>query len=256
MATVYLAHDERHGRAVALKVLHPAFSASLGTDRFLREIQMAARLSHPHILPLLDSGRVGDVPYYVMPYVDGESLSQRLERERTLPISVAVNVAIDVLDALGYAHANGVLHRDIKPDNIMLVGRHALVADFGIGKAFTGADQSSLTQTGTALGTPAYMSLEQAAGDPDIDTRSDLYSLAIVLYEMLSGSTPFIGDSAQALIAARFTQKVRPLEGIVPNVTGALDAALLRALAQRRDDRFASAGAFELALREATGLTA
>jgi serine/threonine protein kinase len=256
MATVYLATDEREQRRVALKVLHPAFSADVGTDRFLREIQLASRLSHPNILPLLDSGRVGDVPFYVMPWVDGETLSQRLERERLLSVGDAAHIAFDVLAALGHAHADGVLHRDIKPDNIMLGGGRAFVADFGIGKAITGSDHASLTRTGTALGTPAYMSLEQAAGDPDLDARSDLYSFGLVLYEMLSGSTPFAGDTPQAVIAARFIHPVQPLGPSVPGVTGAVDEVLLRALARQREDRFASADEFARALRDATGLTA
>ncbi len=251
MAAVYLATDGRDGRQVALKVLHPAFSIDVGTDRFLREIQLAARLSHPNILPLLDSGRVGDLPFFVMPWVDGETLSQRLEREGSLAVAEVARIAFDVLAALGHAHAAGVLHRDIKPDNIMLGADGAFVADFGIGKAISGSEHSSLTQTGMALGTPAYMSLEQAAGDPDLDARSDLYSFGLVLYEMLAGSTPFTGNTPQALIAARFTQSVRPLASNVAGVTDALDAVLVRALARQRDDRFASADEFAAALRAA-----
>lgn len=253
MATVYLAAEGATGARVALKVLHPAFTADVGTDRFLREIQLASRLSHPNILPLLDSGRAGDLPFYVMPWVDGETLTTRLERDGPLPVSAAARIAFDVLAALGHAHAGGVVHRDIKPDNIMLGAGGAFVADFGIGKAITGSDHASLTQTGMALGTPAYMSLEQAAGDPDLDARSDLYSFGLVLYEMLSGGTPFTGNTPQAVIAARFIQPVRPLRATVPGVTDALDAVLIRALSRQRDDRFSSAGEFAAALRAATG---
>ncbi len=255
MATVYLAHDPQHDRHVALKLLHSGVAEPLGVDRFLREIEIARRLSHPNILPLLDSGRIGEVPFFVMPYVDGEGLGQRLKRDGSIPVTEAVDIACQCLGALGFAHGIDVLHRDIKPDNIMLDGSHAFLADFGIGKAL-GADHASLTQTGIALGTPAYMSLEQAAGDPDLDARSDLYSLALVLYEMLSGATPFAGDTPQAVIAARFIQPVRRLADTVAGVTPALDAALFRALSRQRDDRFPTAAEFEGALRESVRLTA
>ncbi len=255
MATVYLAHDPQQNRRVALKVLHSGVAEPRGIDRFLREIDIARRLSHPNILPLLDSGRMGDVPFFVMPYVDGEGLGHRLKRDGSIPVAESVEIACQCLGALGFAHGINVLHRDIKPDNIMLDGAHAFLADFGIGKAL-GGDHASLTQTGIALGTPAYMSLEQAAGDPDLDARSDLYSLALVLYEMLSGATPFAGDTPQAMIAARFIQPVKPLADSVPGVTPALDAALIRALARQRDQRFASAADFANALRDSVRLTA
>jgi serine/threonine-protein kinase len=253
MATVYLADDTRSGQRVALKVLQAVFLGSVGTDRFLREIKIAALLSHPNIVPMLDSGRAGDVPYYVMPYLDGEALSDRLEREGWLTVEAAVHIVSDVAAALDYAHAKDVLHRDIKPANIILSGGRAMVADFGIGKAITAADQSSLTQTGTAVGTPAYMSLEQAAGDPDVDTRSDIYSLGAVLYEMLAGAPPFVGATVQGVIAARFTQPVPALAGRVPGISEALDAVIAQALARRREDRFPTAAAFDRALREASG---
>ena len=247
MATVYLARDERNDRHVALKVLHAGIAAPQGAERFLREIEIAGRLSHPNILPVLDSGQIDDVPFYVMPFVDGETLTDRIAREHKLGSAAAVAIATGVLDALSFAHEMGVIHRDIKPDNIMLSGMRTFVADFGIGKAL-GWDHSSLTQTGMALGTPAYMSLEQAAGDPDLDARSDLYSLALVLYEMLAGQPPFVGATPQAIIAARFTQTVPSLCDGDPDVSPALDAAIRRALSRRRDDRFPTAGEFAAAI--------
>ena len=179
MSTVFLAQDLRHNRPVAVKVLHPQLAVSLGPDRFLREIQIAARLQHPHIVPLYDSGRAGDLLYYVMPYVEGESLRQRLERGKPLPVEEAVHIARGVAAALDYAHRQQVVHRDIKPENVMLHEGEPLVTDFGIAKAVTAAAAQSLTQTGTAVGTPAYMSPEQAAGEAELDGRSDIYSLGI-----------------------------------------------------------------------------
>ncbi len=198
MATVYLAEDLKHRRPVAVKVLHPHLAGSLGPERFLREIRIAARLQHPHIVPLYDSGQAGDLLYYVMPYVEGESLRQRLERERQLPLEDAVLVARAVAAALDYAHRQQVVHRDIKPENVMLHDGEAMVTDFGIAKALTAAAADSLTQTGTAVGTPAYMSPEQASGEVELDARSDIYSLGAMLYEMLSGVTPFTGPTVQA----------------------------------------------------------
>jgi eukaryotic-like serine/threonine-protein kinase len=251
-STVYLAHDPQNDQQVAIKVLQAAFVGSVDLQRFLREIQLASRLSHPKIVPMLDSGHVGEFPFFVMPYISGESLSHRLERERRLPISDAVRIAIDVTDALAYAHANDVVHRDIKPANIMLGENHAMVADFGIGKAITVTEESSLTRTGIVVGTPAYMSLEQAAGDADIDGRSDLFSLGVVLYEMLSGEAPFGGATIQAMIAARFTQPVPPLPGNM--ASPALDQVLGRAMARFREHRYATAEEFAAALREAAAL--
>ena len=206
MATVFLAHDLKHDRQVALKVLHPELAASLGPERFLREIQVAARLNHPHIVPLHDSGQAGDLLYYVMPYVDGESLRQRLIRDKQLPVDDALDIARDVAAALDYAHRQGVVHRDIKPENVMLHEGEALVTDFGIAKAVTAAADENLTQTGSAVGTPAYMSPEQAAGEAELDGRSDVYSLGCMVYEMLAGSAPFTGPTAQAIITKRFTE--------------------------------------------------
>src|SRR5206468_870288 len=177
MATVYLARDVRHQRSVAVKVLHPQLAVSLGSDRFLREIQIAARLQHPHIVPLYDSGQADDFLYYVMPYIEGESLRQRLERERRLPLDDAVHLARSVASALDYAHRHQIVHRDIKPENVMLHDGEAMVTDFGIAKAVSVASSENLTQTGTAIGTPSYMSPEQAAGEADLDGRSDIYSL-------------------------------------------------------------------------------
>src|SRR5436309_2157563 len=210
MATVYLAQDVRHHRPVAVKVLHPHLAVSLGSDRFLREIQIAARLQHPHIVPLYDSGQAGDLLYYVMPFVEGESLRRRLEREKQLPLDDALKLARAVAAALDYAHRHNVVHRDIKPENVMLNEGEAMVTDFGIAKAVSAAAADTLTQTGTAVGTPAYMSPEQAAGEAELDGRSDVYSLGCVLYGMLAGRTPFTGPTAPAIIARSFTETVAP----------------------------------------------
>ena len=225
MATVYLAEDRKHRRKVALKVLHPELAVALGTERFLREVEIAARLQHPHILPLYDSGEaVPDASdpsgsrllYYVMPYVAGGSLRERMRRELRLPVDEALRIAREVADALDYAHAEGVVHRDVKPENILLARGHALVADFGIAKALgravvgQGSGGAELTQTGLAVGTPAYMSPEQASGQRELDARTDVYSLAVVLYEMLAGETPFAAPTAQVMIARRRPSAVNP----------------------------------------------
>jgi serine/threonine protein kinase len=193
MATVFLARDLRHDRPVALKVLYPELAATLGPERFLKEIRLTAGLQHPHILPLHDSGEAEGLLWYTMPYVEGESLRDRLRREHQLPIELALGIACEVADALDCAHGAGVIHRDIKPDNILLTKRHALVADFGVARALTAAGTERLTETGLAVGTPAYMSPEQAAGEEALDARSDIYSLGCVLYEMLAGQPPFTG---------------------------------------------------------------
>src|SRR2546428_12474506 len=199
MAMVSLAEDLKHRRPVAIKVLHPELAAAVGADRFLREIEIAARLQHPHILPLYDSGTAGGFLYYVMPYVEGESLRDRLEREKQLPLEDTLRIAGEVAGALAYAHSHGVVHRDIKPENVMLSGGTAVVTDFGIARAVTAAgDARQLTQTGTGIGTPAYMSPEQATGSAEIDGRGDQYSLACVVYEMLVGEPPFTGPTPQA----------------------------------------------------------
>jgi serine/threonine protein kinase/tetratricopeptide (TPR) repeat protein len=248
MATVFLAHDPKHDRQVALKVLHPELAASLGPERFLREIKVAARLNHPHIVPLHDSGQAGDLLYYVMPYVDGESLRQRLIRDKRLSLDDALEIARDVAAALDYAHRQGVVHRDIKPENVMMHEGEALVTDFGIAKAVTAAANDNLTQTGSAVGTPAYMSPEQAAGEAELDGRSDVYSLGCMVFEMLSGSAPFTGSTAQAVITKRFTEPAPSLRAARLNIPDAVDTAVSRSLARIPAERFATAAQFGQAL--------
>ncbi len=248
MATVYLARDVRHDRMVALKVMRPELAAAIGNERFLREIQIAARLHHPHVLALYDSGEAGDFLYYVMPYVEGESLRDRLDRDRQLPIDDALQTAREVADALSYAHSHDVVHRDIKPENILLTSGHALVADFGIARAITAAGGERLTETGLSIGTPSYMSPEQAAGEKTIDGRSDIYSLGCVLYEMLAGEPPHTGPTAQAIIAKRLTEPVPSLRSTRETIPPQTDEALQRALARVPADRFATASEFASAL--------
>ncbi len=248
MATVYLAHDIRHDRDVAIKVLHPDLGAALGADRFLTEIRTTARLQHPHILPLLDSGSADGLLYYVMPYVAGETLRARLERERQLPVGDAVLIAREVADALGSAHALGIIHRDIKPENILLQGGHALVADFGIALAVQTAGGQRMTQTGLSLGTPQYMSPEQAMGERVIDARSDLYALGAVTYEMLVGEAPFTGPSVQAIVARVMTEEPRSIVVQRRAVPSNVEAAVMRALEKLPADRFATAAQFGEAL--------
>lgn len=238
MATVYLAYDARHDRHVALKVLRPEVAQSIGAERFLREIHLAAKLSHPHILPLFDSGEANGSLYYVMPNVEGLSLRDRLKSEGgKLPIGDALKVVREVADALDYAHRHGVIHRDIKPENIMLHDGHAMVADFGIGKALSAVDDQVFTQTGVSVGTPAYMSPEQASGDA-VDGRSDIYSLGCVLYEMLTGEQPFTGPTAQAVIAKRFVQTPADVTGLREGVSRVVGKVVQRALAREPIDRF------------------
>jgi eukaryotic-like serine/threonine-protein kinase len=241
MATVYLAHDLRHQRRVALKLLRPELAAVIGAERFLGEIRTTANLQHPHILPLFDSGAADSFLYYVMPYVQGESLRARLTREKQLPIAEAVRLATEVASALDYAHRHGVIHRDIKPENILLHEGSALVADFGIALAVSGAGRSRLTETGLSIGTPQYMSPEQAMGDRDLDARSDIYSLGAVLYEMLAGDPPFLGSTAQAIVAKVITEKPTPITASRDTVPPVLAATVHRALAKLPADRFASA---------------
>ena len=248
MATVYLAQDRKHDRQVAVKVLHPELAASLGSDRFLREIKVAARLSHPHIVSLHDSGQVGDLLYYVMPYIEGESLRQRLNREKQLPLDEALEIARHVASALGYAHSTGVVHRDIKPENVMLHQGEAVVTDFGIAKAVTSAAGQNLTQTGSTVGTPAYMSPEQASGEPDVDGRSDVYSLGCVLFEMLAGRHPFEATTAQAMLVKHLTQAVPSLRAVRAGLPEGLERTVTRALAKAPEDRFATATEFAQAL--------
>jgi len=248
MAIVYRAHDSRHDRTVALKALHPDIAAALGTERFLREIRLAARLNHPHIVPLHDSGEFEGLLYYVMPFIEGRTLRARIEEQGQIAIEEALRLAVQVASALDYAHRLGVVHRDIKPENVMLHEGVALVTDFGIARALSSAGASTLTQTGIALGTPAYMSPEQAVGETDLDGRSDQYSLACVIYEMLTGEPPFVADTAQALVARRFTHKPQSLRRTVPNISDTVAGAVSRALALEPSDRFPTAAEFGAAL--------
>jgi serine/threonine-protein kinase len=267
MATVYLAHDLRHDRHVALKVLHPELAHAVGPGRFLREIRTTARLQHPHILPVFDSGEADGQLWYAMPYVEGESLRARIGFQAQLPIAEALRIAREVADALAYAHQQGIIHRDIKPENILLSGQtpreagaaaggHALVADFGIARAVSQTDGDQLTGTGLALGTPAYMSPEQAAGSGALDGRSDQYSLGCVLYEMLVGVQPFTGPTPQAVIAKRFMDPPRALRSLRAEVPESLARVVLRALAREPVDRFSHVAEFARALAavEAAGL--
>ena len=251
MATVYLAEDLKHRRRVAVKVLRPDLAAALGPERFLREIEIAARLDHPHILPLYDSGEADGFLYYVMPFVEGESLRHRLDREKQLPIDEALRIAREVADALSYAHSRDVVHRDIKPENVLLAGEHARVADFGIARAITEAGGERLTETGLALGTPAYMSPEQAAGSRDLDGRSDLYSLGCVLFEMLAGEPPFTGPSIESLVHQHLTAEPPAVTTLRPAVPPQVAAALARVLSKTPADRFSPAAQFAEALRYA-----
>ncbi len=232
MATVYLARDLKHSRPVAIKVLAPELAAALGRERFLREIETAARLTHPHILPLHDSGEADGFLYYVMPYIEGESLRDRLNREGQLPIEDAVTITGEVATALSYAHSRDVVHRDVKPENILLSEGQAIVADFGIAGAIDAAGGGKLTRTGLVLGTPAYMSPEQGAGERALDGRSDVYSLGCLLYEMLAGEPPFTGPTAQAIIAKRFTDPVPSVRRLRETVSVPMDQAIVKALAR------------------------
>jgi eukaryotic-like serine/threonine-protein kinase len=248
MATVYLADDLRHHRKVAIKVLRPELGSLLGPDRFAREIRIAAGLTHPHILPLHDSGDAGGLLYYVMPYIPGDSLRRRLAREGQLPIDDAVRIVRQVAAALHHAHLQGVIHRDIKPENILLHEGEAVVADFGIALAAGAAAGERLTETGLMVGTPEYMSPEQAAGERALDARSDVYSLACVLYELLTGEPPHAGATARAVIARRFTEPAPRVRRVRPAVPPALEQALVRALAAAPEERFPTAAAFAEAL--------
>jgi serine/threonine protein kinase/tetratricopeptide (TPR) repeat protein len=248
MATVYLAQDCRHEQLVALKVLHPELAASLGPDRFLREIKVAARLNHPHILALHESGEADGFLYYVMPYVEGESLRERLDREQLLPVDEAIHHARSIASALDYAHRQQIVHRDIKPENVMLYEGEAMVMDFGIAKAVSTAGSETLTQTGMMVGTPAYVSPEQAAGETNLDGRSDQYSLACMLYEMLSGERPFTGPTAQAIMAKRFTESVKPIRSVRSSVPENVERAINKALSTDVAGRFRTTAMFAQAL--------
>src|SRR6187401_2942089 len=234
MATVYLAEDQKHQRKVAVKVMRPELAATLGSDRFLREVQIAAKLQHPHVLPLFDSGESNGLLYYVMPLVEGETLKDRLARE--------------VADALAYAHKRGIIHRDIKPANILLSEGHALVADFGIARAVEDGSGESLTKTGLAVGTPQYMSPEQATGEKDVDGRADVYATGAVLYEMLSGEPPFTGANARAVLTRSLTEMPKALSEVRSGLTGEVDTVVMRALAKSAGERHGTTEAFVAAL--------
>ena len=256
MATVFLAEDLKHHRSVAIKVLHAEVTAALGAERFLREIEIAARLQHPHIVPLYDSGAATGLLYYVMPYVEGESLRDRLTREKQLPQEDALRIATEVAGALAYAHSRGVVHRDIKPENIMLSGGTAVVTDFGIARAVSAAGgEQHLTQTGTIIGTPAYMSPEQSTGTSEIDGRSDQYSLACVVYEMLVGEPPFTGPTAQAIIARHSLDMVSPPSIVRATIPDAVEGAILRALSKIPADRYPTTALFAEALNTPSAAT-
>ncbi|HEU4827880.1 MAG TPA: protein kinase, partial [Gemmatimonadales bacterium] len=250
MATVYLAEDLKHRRKVAVKVMRPELSATLGADRFLREIEIAARLSHPNILPVYDSGEVtqprpesrapSTLLYYVMPHVEGGTLRDRLLRDTQLPVNEALRLTREVAEALAYGHARGIIHRDIKPANILLAAGHALVADFGIARAI-GAEGEALTGTGLAVGTPNYMSPEQASGDREVDGRADLYATGSVLYEMLAGEPPFTGPSARAIIMRSMTERPRPITATREEIAPQIEAVIMRTLAKNPADRYQTA---------------
>jgi eukaryotic-like serine/threonine-protein kinase len=248
MATVYLAHDLRHDRRVALKLMRPELSAVIGAERFLAEIKLTANLQHPHILPLFDSGEADGCLFYVMPFVEGESLRERLTREKQLPVPEAVRIAAEVASALDYAHRHGVVHRDIKPENILLHDGRALVADFGIALAASKASGNRMTETGMSLGTPHYMSPEQAMGEREITARSDVYALGAMLYEMLTGDPPFTGSTAQAVVARVLTEAPRPILPQRHTIPPHVEAAVLTALEKLPADRFATAAEFGEAL--------
>src|SRR5881409_2718114 len=249
MATVYLADDLKHRRKVAAKVLRPELASVIGPDRFLREIEIAAKLNHPHILALYDSGRADEFLFYVMPYVKGQSLRHRLHREKPLPIEEAIAVTRDAALALDHAHAQGVIHRDVKPENILLYEGEAMVADFGIALAVSGT-AGRLTERGVWVGTPEYMSPEQALGEESLDARSDVYSLGCVLYELLAGEPPYTGPTAQAVIAKRLAGPAPGVRRLRATVPGGVEQALLKALATVPADRFVSAAAFAEALTQ------
>jgi serine/threonine-protein kinase len=250
MATVYFARDLKLGRAVALKVLRPELAASLGGERFLREIEIAAKLAHPHILALFDCGEAAGLLYYTMPFVEGETLRDRLIREKQLPLEDALRITREVADALGYAHSRGLVHRDIKPENILFAAGHAVVSDFGIARAVSAAGTARLTETGLAIGTPAYMSPEQAAGSQEVDGRSDLYSLGCVLYEMLGGDPPFYASTPQAVLAKKLSEAVPRISVVRDAVPAGVEAALTKALARTPADRWPTAADFAAALME------
>ncbi len=250
MATVYLAHDQKHNRKVAVKVMRPELAATLGADRFLREVQVAAQLSHPHILPMHDSGESDGVLYYVMPYVEGETLKERIAKEGQLSVNDAMRLGREVAEALAYAHTRGIIHRDIKPGNILLQSGHALVADFGIARAL-GDEGEVLTKTGLAVGTPQYMAPEQATGEREVDGRADIYALGAVMYEMVAGEPPFTGPTARSIITRSLTEAPRSLTVSRSGLSASVDSAIMKALAKSPADRYANAQQMVVALDRA-----
>ena len=248
MATVWLARDVQEQQPVAIKVMHPDLTRALDSKRFFREMGIAASLAHPFIVPLFDSGSAGDVPYYIMPYVEGESLYERLQRERRLSLDDALQITHDVAEALGYAHSRGVLHRDVKPENILLAGGHALVADFGLARAIGAADYKKLTETGVIVGTLYYMSPEQLREDRDLDQRTDIYSLGCILYEMLTGGPPYSGRSITEVATRILRAPVPSVRRLQASVPPAVDQAISRALAKSAAGRFATMQEFGAAL--------
>src|SRR6478672_11086604 len=242
MATVYLARDLKHDRRVAVKVMRDDVGFAMGAERFKREIELVTHLSHPHILPIYDSGAADGELFYVMPYIEGESLRARLNRERQLSIEDALRITCEVASALDHSHRHGIIHRDIKPENILLEDGQALVADFGIARAASALGKEKLTSTGVSLGTPTYMSPEQGMADPGVDGRSDIYSLGCVLYEMLVGQPPFTGRTTQALIARHSLDQVPSLSVVRQSIPEDVEDAVLRALAKLPADRYATAG--------------
>ena len=242
MAIVYLAHDLKHDRRVAIKVLRPELAAALGPERFLREIKTVAKLTHPHILPLYDSGEADGFLYYVMPYIEGESLRAKLEHEGELPVATAVKILREVVDALAHAHEHGVVHRDIKPDNVLISGQHALVTDFGVAKAVSEATgRQELTTAGVALGTPAYMAPEQATADPLLDHRVDIYAVGVLAYELLAGRPPFAGGTPQAILAAHVTEAPAPITKHRPAMPEAMGQLVMKCLEKKAADRWQTA---------------
>ena len=250
MATVYRGRDLRHGSDVAIKVIRQELATAVTTKRFAREIRIASRLEHPNILPVLDSGEVGGLPYYVMPFIDGETLHQRLRREHRLPIDESVKLTGEIAEALSYAHAMGVVHRDIKPSNILLSSDHAIVTDFGIARHIAGLMSDPLTESGVTMGTVQYMSPEQGSEEA-VDGRSDIYSLGCVLYEMLTGAPPFLGSSARAVIQRHRTEQVPSLRVTCAAVPIALEYAILKALAKAPEDRYTDPRDFKVAIERA-----
>jgi eukaryotic-like serine/threonine-protein kinase len=251
MATVYLARDRESGELVALKAMHQNVGSKIGVERFRREMGIAASLDHPLIVPLIDSGSVGDLLYYVMPYLEGESLSRCLDRQQRLQLDEAVRITRDVADALGYAHSHGILHRDVKPENVLLTGGHALIADFGLARAIGAADRRKLTSTGVIVGTVHYMSPEQLLEQRDLDQRSDIYSLGCILYEMLTGGPPYTARTITDLISQILSATMSSVRTVRPEVPAWVDAVISRAVAKKAKDRFGSMEEFSAALLSA-----